>query len=115
MTWSFVYAWIVVMSPLTMPNSSSSTLAIGARQFVVHEALEMTSWLPESYCRSLMPMTIVMSSFFAGAEMMTFLAPASRCARALVASVKWPGRLDDDVGARAPSTAGPRGRARRAP
>ena len=28
-----------------MPNSSSSTLAIGARQFVVHEAFEMTVWL----------------------------------------------------------------------
>ena len=42
MTWSLVYAWIVVMRPLTIPNSSSSTFAIGARQFVVHDALEMT-------------------------------------------------------------------------
>jgi hypothetical protein len=35
-------------------------------------------------------MTIVTSSFFAGAEMMTFLAPLSRCTLALVASVKKP-------------------------
>ena len=33
--WSFVYAWIVVMNPCSMPNASSSTLAIGATQFVV--------------------------------------------------------------------------------
>ena len=31
-----------------------------------------------------------MSSFFAGAEMITFFAPASMCAFALVASVKKP-------------------------
>ena len=35
-------------------------------------------------------MTKVASSFFAGAEMMTFFAPASRCAFALLASVKRP-------------------------
>ncbi len=35
-------------------------------------------------------MTTVKSSFLAGAEMMTFLAPPSTCARALVASVKNP-------------------------
>ncbi len=29
------------MRPLTMPNSSLMTLAIGARQFVVHDALLM--------------------------------------------------------------------------
>ena len=62
---------------------------MGARQFVVHEALEMIVWEP-SYWSSLTPMTMVMSSFFAGAEMMTFLAPASMCALALVASVKKP-------------------------
>ncbi|CVM36710.1 Uncharacterised protein [Streptococcus pneumoniae] len=38
--WSPVYAWIVVMMPSTMPNSSLRTFAIGARQFVVHEAFE---------------------------------------------------------------------------
>lgn len=31
----------MVMVPLTMPNFSSSTLTKGARQLVVHEALEM--------------------------------------------------------------------------
>ena len=72
-----------------MPNSSLSTLASGPRQLVVHEALEMTFWLP-SYLSSLTPMTMVMSSSVAGAEMMTFFAPASRCARALAASVKMP-------------------------
>ena len=36
------------------------------------------------------PITIVTSSLEAGAEMMTFLAPPSRCALALVASVKKP-------------------------
>jgi hypothetical protein len=44
-TWSFVYEWIVVMTPETMPILSCSTFAIGARQFVVHEAFEMTVWL----------------------------------------------------------------------
>ena len=32
---------MVFMNPRLMPNVSSSTLATGARQFVVHEALEM--------------------------------------------------------------------------
>ena len=40
-TWSLVYAWIVVIRPLTMPKLSSSTLAIGATQLVVHDAFEM--------------------------------------------------------------------------
>ena len=39
MRWSFVYAWIVFMKPRLMPKLSRSTLAIGARQFVVHDAL----------------------------------------------------------------------------
>ena len=41
MTWSFVYAWIVVMKPCSIPNASCSTFAIGATQFVVQEAFEM--------------------------------------------------------------------------
>ena len=41
-TWSFVYACTVVIRPLTMPTVSLRTLAIGARQLVVHEALEIT-------------------------------------------------------------------------
>src|ERR1700741_2552993 len=38
-TWSLVYEWIVVIRPWTMPIFSCSTLASGARQFVVHDAL----------------------------------------------------------------------------
>jgi len=37
-----VAACTVVMRPRLMPHVSFSTLAIGARQFVVHEAFEMT-------------------------------------------------------------------------
>ena len=33
---------MVVMMPAAMPTLSFSTLATGARQLVVHEALEMT-------------------------------------------------------------------------
>src|SRR3954454_3063596 len=72
-----------------MPNSSLSTLASGPRQFVVQDALEMMFWLP-SYLSSFTPMTMVMSSSVAGAEMMTFLAPASRWPLALAALVKMP-------------------------
>ena len=72
---------MVVIRPLTMPKLSSSTLAIGATQFVVQEALEMMWCGSGSYASSLTPITIVMSSSLAGAEMMTFFAPASRCAR----------------------------------
>ena len=32
------------MKPLSIPKLSSSTFAIGARQFVVHEAFEMIAW-----------------------------------------------------------------------
>ena len=41
MFWSFVYAWIVVMKPDSIPASSCRTFAIGAMQFVVHDAIEM--------------------------------------------------------------------------
>jgi len=42
MRWSLVYEWIVVIRPRLMPNVSSSTLATGARQFVVQDAFEIT-------------------------------------------------------------------------
>ena len=48
MLWSFVYACTVVMKPCSMPNASSITFAIGATQFVVHEAFEITWWLAGS-------------------------------------------------------------------
>ena len=78
-TWSFVYAWIVVMKPLWIPPSSCSTFASGATQFVVQEALD-TMWCDSgSYAPSFTPSTIVMSGSVAGAEITTFFAPASRC------------------------------------
>ena len=46
MCWSFVYAWIVVMKPCSIVNSSCSTLASGATQLVVHEAFEITWCAP---------------------------------------------------------------------
>jgi hypothetical protein len=73
-----------------MVKVSLSTFAIGARQLVVHEAFEMIVCFAGSYRLSLTPMTTVKSSCFAGAEMMTFFAPPSTCARALVASVNRP-------------------------
>src|SRR6202162_4355445 len=74
---------MVVIRPLTIPKLSSSTLAIGATQFVVHEALDTMWCVAGSYASSFTPITTVMSSSLAGAEMMTFFAPASRCARAV--------------------------------
>src|SRR5215218_2894498 len=73
-----------------MPNASLRTLASGARQLVVQDALLMIVCEP-SYRSSLTPMTIVRSSPVAGAEMTTFLAPpASTCLRASSALVKKP-------------------------
>lgn len=69
----------MVIRPLTMPKFSFSTLASGATQLVVQEALEMTVWFAASYLSSLTPITMVTSSSVAGAEMMTFLAPAATC------------------------------------
>ena len=57
---------------------------------MVQEAFEMMLWIAGSYLSSLTPITMVMSSFLAGAEMSTFLAPALMWASALVASVKKP-------------------------
>ena len=88
--WVSVFEWIVVRNPFSMPNSSLSTFATGASPFVVHDALLMIVCLSGSKVPSFTPSTIVLSSFFAGAEMITLRAPASMCARALVASVKKP-------------------------
>ena len=81
---------MVFIKPFSIPKVSLITLAAGARQFVVQEALEMMLCLAGSYISSLTPSTIVRSSPFAGAEMMTFFAPPCRCAAALAASVKRP-------------------------
>ena len=42
--WVAVAACTVVMRPRLMPKASFSTLATGARQFVVQEAAEMMAW-----------------------------------------------------------------------
>ncbi len=73
-----------------MPTVSLMTFANGARQFVVHDALEMTWWLSLSYWSKLTPRTTVMSGSVAGAEMTTFWAPASRCLAASARLVKKP-------------------------
>mmetsp|Transcript_5879 Transcript_5879/g.18544 ORF Transcript_5879/g.18544 Transcript_5879/m.18544 type:complete len:204 (-) Transcript_5879:347-958(-) len=86
-----VYAWIVVMRPVWMPRPSlSSTCTTGARQLVVHDAFETTwCWLV-LYSWWLTPMTRVLAPPLAGAEMMTFLAPALRWPSALLFSTKRP-------------------------
>src|SRR4051794_34397258 len=73
-----------------MPTASCATFANGARQFVVHDAFEMTSCFDLSYWSSLTPRTIVMSGSVAGAEITTFFAPASRCLAASSRLVKKP-------------------------
>src|SRR3954447_4973840 len=78
------------MRPCLMPTASWATLANGARQFVVYDALEITSCFSLSYWSSLTPRTIVMSGSVAGAEMTTFFAPASRCLAASSRFVKKP-------------------------
>ncbi len=88
--WSFVYEWTVEAKPRLMPNASSSTLTVVARQLVVHEAFEMIRWREGSYAASLTPRTSVTSGSFAGAVMITFLAPAWRCLEAVAVSRKMP-------------------------
>merc|ERR1719393_1199030 len=81
-----VVAWTVVMRPSTMPYFSWMILASGARQLVVHEALDstLTSLV---YLVWLTPMTN-MGASAEGAEMMTFLAPPFRCIEAFSMTVK---------------------------
>merc|ERR1719453_1633950 len=75
-----VAAWTVVMRPCLMPNFSLMTFTIGARPLVVHDAHETTCIEAGSYSSVLTPTTMVgVSASFAGAEMMTFLAPPSMC------------------------------------
>ena len=64
----------VVMRPEAMPKLSWMTLASGARQLVVHDALE-TTCMSLVYPCSLTPITNIGVSSLAGAEMTTFLAP----------------------------------------
>src|SRR5919202_2186602 len=78
-----------------IPIASCSTLATGARHFVVHDALEMMWWLSGSYTSSkLTPSATVTSGSVAGAEMITLRAPASRC---LAASSRLVNRPVDSI------------------
>lgn len=83
-----VYEWTVVIKASTMPNFSWTTLAKGAKQFVVHDALETTVSFPV-YLSSLTPMTNIGASAD-GAVMTTFLAPACKCGWHLSTVVKTP-------------------------
>ena len=66
------------MMPETIPQCASSTFTTGARQLVVQLAFEITLCFAASYLFSLTPSTSVMSSFVAGAEMMTFFTVVPR-------------------------------------
>src|SRR5580704_9885281 len=81
---------MVVIVPQTMLNLSWSTLATGAKQLVVQDAFEMMLCLVRSYLSSLTPITMVMSSPVAGAEMMTFFTGPRRCFLASSALVNLP-------------------------
>jgi len=63
---------------MIMPVGAKSfkALAIGAKQFVVQDAAEIT-WSSAVKVESFTPKTIVFKSLPAGAEIITFLAPAS--------------------------------------
>src|ERR1700761_5588542 len=78
------------MVPLWILKLSWITFATGARQLVVQEALETILCLAGSYLFSFTPRTIVMSSFFAGAEIITFFTGPRRCFFACSASVNIP-------------------------
>ena len=105
----------MVSRPFSMPQLSLSTLATGARPLVVQEALEMMWCLAGSYFSSFTPSTMVMSSFLAGAEMITFFAAGVDVRLGLGGVGEEAGGLDDDLRADlAPGDLG-RGRARRRP
>ena len=69
----------MVIRPSVMPKLSFSTFAMGARQFVVQDALD-TNCMSEVYLSWFTPMTNMGVSSLEGADMTTCLAPASMCA-----------------------------------
>merc|ERR1719181_1312646 len=73
-SWVAVMAWTVVIKPSTIVNFSLMTLASGARQFVVQEALETTVSAPV-YFVLFTPITYMGTASLGGAEMITFLQP----------------------------------------
>src|SRR6516164_7414618 len=88
-----VIACMVVSKPSTIPNLSCTTLARGARQPVVQEALE-TTVISFRYPSWLTPMTNIGASFD-GAVITTLRAPALRWAPAFSRVVKTP--LDSTI------------------
>ena len=75
--WVAVAECTVVIRPSVMPQLSFSTLAMGARQLVVQEALDTKS-MSVVYLSRLTPHTNMGVSSLEGADMTTFLAPAFR-------------------------------------
>ena len=63
---------------------------MGARQFVVHDALDTTVCSAGLNASSLTPRQIVTSASLLGAEMMTRFAPLARCAAAFTREVNRP-------------------------
>src|SRR5437899_13015596 len=96
------------MKPRLMPNLSSRTLAVVARQLVVHEALLLMRCLAGSYCFSLTPSSTLTAGYLARAVMLTFLAPAPMYLLAEAVSLKM--RVDS---ATAPTPSSFRGSAAR--
>src|ERR1019366_7598326 len=84
---------------------SSSTLAIGATQLVVQDALDRTWCVAGSYASSLTPITIVRSSSLAGTVLST-VSYLSRCAivamspRSLAATISMPRSPSEALAAR---------------
>ena len=64
---------MVDIRPYFIPKAWCRTLTIGAKQFVVQDALDIMLWDLGSYLLSFTPMTIVISSPLAGADIITFL------------------------------------------
>src|SRR3989344_9061129 len=79
------------MNALFNPNLSCSTFSTGIKQFVVQLALStISSFLSSALSLTPSTMLVIGSSPFAGAEIITFLAPAFRCAAASPFFVKSP-------------------------
>ena len=70
---------MVDIKPDLNPKLSFKTFTIGATQFVVHDAFERILCSSGMYSDSFTPNTIVISSFFAGDDMITFFAPPFIC------------------------------------
>src|SRR5665213_2803571 len=70
------------MKPSSIPNASSSTLAWTARQLVVQDPFELMKSVAGSNWSSFTSKMSVASGSWAGAEITTHLAPASRYAAA---------------------------------